>query len=112
MSCDLNIYIDRLFKSMDLCKTQYEYDVLTQLTEAFIEFPDLDLNGVIDGYAKAHGIKKKHVERILDNGFCVYDADKLQRITNYTRTRPITNKDAFCDTAVTVRIKYFSDRGT
>lgn len=89
------------------CKTEKHLAVTACIVENIITYPDVDLNGITEAFAKRHFSTRRAVERILDKAFDIYDEDVFARIVAFTGTHPFTSRDALCDFALALKSKYF-----
>ena len=90
------------------CKTEKHLAVTACIVENIITYLDVDLNGIIESFAKRHMSTWQAVERILDKSFDVYDEDLYAELVAFTGTHPFTSRDALCDFALKLKAEYFS----
>ncbi|MCH5155494.1 MAG: hypothetical protein J1F69_02720 [Clostridiales bacterium] len=80
--------------------------VLARLTEILCLHPELDLEYVIEDFAKTHYSTVDAVTRIIEKYFNIYDNVFCERVMLLTESHPFTAKDVLCDLSVFVRAKY------
>lgn len=83
------------------------FAVIARLVETAALRADLELEHIIDDFAKTHGATYAAVDRLIEKHFDPYDAELVTRVTAVTDSHPYTAKDILCDIAVAVKLKYF-----
>ncbi|MCH5154232.1 MAG: hypothetical protein J1F71_03370 [Clostridiales bacterium] len=80
--------------------------VVARLTEILTLHPEIDLESVIEDFAKTHDTTVDAVTRIIEKYFNVYDSYFCERVYSLTKSQPLTAKDVLCDISVFVRAKF------
>ncbi len=104
---DMRNYIVKILLYIGLLPRDNGFAVVARLIETAAIRADMELESVIDGFAKAHGADRAAVERIVEKNFDPYDAELVDRVTTLIGTQPFTAKDVLCDIAVFVRLRYY-----